>query len=349
MALSSLLRTAHDRLACHRLGVPRRCLSTRLDNLRLNRSLRCKAVAFDLQSLRIEAGETPPQGSATYGYSSSRLSAPVEEVTVETLSAMLTYELRDAARQRGLDSIGPREVVLSRLREQLASEAVEHVAPLARAGHALGAEMPSANGQGARPADVRDKYQAKLDALRARATLKAKGGMGADGAGAPGHAASGGGWCVQPGATLLAQYLDNRGMLRALVLRPSRALLTSGPPPPSADDVRRAVAAEQRQLAEQLGAPPFSVVGADASAAGLLELAARLEVDPPSLLVVSSCLDLVAVARRSSMFTCFLKKRMGRDTGMRGADPDFTINSLDEAVHVFDELNGVSFRVIPFS
>lgn len=316
----------------------RRALSTRLDNLKLNKSMRCKAVIFDLQSLRMEAGEAandpPPGAGGALNYlSSSRLSAPSEELKAELLDSMLSYELRDAARQRGLDSIGPREVVASRLRQHLA-DAEPPAPPAASAAEELGAAA----------AGVRNKYEGKLQALRAKASLKSRGGDGAS----PG-AGGGGGWCVQRGATQLAQYLDNRGMARALLLRPSQGLLSSGPPPPTAEDVRRRLDAEARQLQEQISAPAFAAVGADASAAGLLELAARLDAQPQSTLLLSSSLELVSAARRSHMFTCYFKKRLGRDTGMRGTDPDYVVNSLEEAVHAFDELNGVSFRVIPWN
>jgi hypothetical protein len=47
------------------------------------------------------------------------------------------------------------------------------------------------------------------------------------------------------------------------------------------------------------------------------------------------------------MTTCYFQKSMGRHTGMRGVSPDFTVTQLLDVVHSFDELNGVSFRVVP--
>lgn len=344
-------RSIHVRWLAAPAGQPAR----RLDNFGLNKALRCKAVIFDLQSLRVETGEetAPSKHREMFNYlASSRLTANVDpDLKAETLPAMLTYEIRDAARQRGIDSIGPREVVIERLRAHLeAQSAAVPAAPVEPAAAAARAARAAAsNGLpeelGAKPAAARDKYEGKLQALRAKAAAKARGGAGSNAA--EGSGADGGGWCVQPGATQLAQYLDNRGMVRALVLRPSRALLSSGPPPPSAEDVERTLGSEMRQLLDQISAPAFAAVGASASGAGLVALAAEMQVQPQSALLLSSCLELVSAARREGFSTIYFKKRLGRDTGMRGVDPDYTVTSLEEAVHAFDELNGVSFRVIP--
>jgi hypothetical protein len=316
-----------------------RALATRLDNLRLNKSMRCKAVLFDLQTLRVEPGEVAPEAPKLMAigiHHASRLSAPVEELKLETLGALLTYEIRDHARQLGLDSIGPREVVIDRLRSHMAPKAAQ--------------QSVAESAGGATGASVREKYEGKLMALRARAELKKRGredGSAAElAAGSGGGGSGGGGWCLQPGASEVSKYCDNRGIVRALLLRPSAALAASAA---DDDEVRRTLGAEMAQVGDQLAAPPFASASSDCSAEGLLALCEQLHVPAQSVLLVSSSIELVGVARRSHMFTCYLRKRMeGRtDGGTRRVDPDYVASSLADAVHALDELNGVSFRIIP--
>lgn len=305
-----------------------RQLSTRLDNLRLNKSMRCRVVLFDLQALRIEAGEqrlgNAPKPTAIAH--ASRLSQPDEELTSASLDTMLAYEIRDAARQRGVDWVGPRAVVADRLRQHMAKTQ-------------LPTRDTSASAESNASASGRDKYEAKLQALRVRASLKAREGV----AGVAADGASGGGWCLQPGATNLAQYLDNRGILRGLLCRPSVSAIAA-----DAVELDSMLDAERAQLLNQITAPPFVRSVRDSTSAGLLRFCEDLETPPVHVMLLSSSLDLIGTARSSGMYTCFLRKHMGTpDTGMRGNDPDYVISSLDEAVHAFDELNGYSFRVIP--
>lgn len=310
-----------------------RAFSTRLDNIRLNKSMRCRVVLFDLQALRIEPGEKPldstPKMMAIGVAHASRLSQPDEELTSEGLDTMMAYELRDAARQRGVDWVGPRAVVADRLRQHMAKTQQ----PPNR--------VAASSAENDAPTSGRDKYEAKLQALRMRASMKARegGGSGDPAVGARG----GGGWCVQPGATTLSQYLDNRGILRGLLCRPSASAVAA-----DAAEMDSMLDAERAQLLSQLAAPPFVRSVRDGTSAGLLRFCEDVETPPAHVMLLSSSIDLIGVARSSGMFTCYMRKQLGTpDTGMRGNDPDYIIASLDEAVHAFDELNGYSFRVVP--
>ncbi|KAJ1624738.1 hypothetical protein T492DRAFT_1045225 [Pavlovales sp. CCMP2436] len=319
------------------LQVGQRNLSTRrMDTIGLNKGFICKAVIFDLQAVRVEVGETTAQVSAP-------IELPSKELSLAALGKMLSFELRDAARAAGLDSVGMREVLIERLRDHIEGKAPALDSEIFNEAHEnvkyLRGIMPLSAGPAAPAAAAetpRGKYEEKLQALRTKAA--AKEGVG----GASGARSTGMGWCVQPGATNLSQYLDNRGIPRALLLRPSQALLAEGVPP--ADELRRTLEGEAAQLISQMTADPFAVVGSDTSSTGLLELCVKLETTPHSVLLLSSSLDLIDVARRAGLLTVYLQK--GVATGMRGVDPDFVNTKLEDVVHSVDSLNGVSFRVV---
>lgn len=337
------------------LRLAARRLSTRMDNKALNKALLCKAVFVDLQALRIEPGEEPHHevpSSAQSWYSKSRLGAPVAELTLDTLDTLLTHELRDAARERGVDSIGPRQVIVERLRAQLEEAAAQAPAqPREEHGHAAEAGDGGGVDEGG---SIRDKYAGKLSLLKAKAAQAKR--PGTPPSGGSGGSGGGGGWIVQPGATQLVHYLDNRGITRAVVLRPPRRAprAPEDDARPEAEDeeaARAALAADAAEVLRQMAVSPFACTHAGAGVDELAELAARLELDLRSVLLLSSDLDTIAAARRAHMLTCYLRKSYGgaasRDSGLRGVSPDFTVRSLPEVAAAVDQLNGVSFRVVP--
>lgn len=260
----------------------------RLDNIRLNGKLRCKAVFFDLQALRIEPGERVVPRAA--------VPRPAPRLAADTAHLLLTHDLRDEARQRGVDHIGPRHIVLERL--------VEHL---------------KAKAEAAAPEPLREKYQGRLDAARARAALNT----------GPNPS---GGWAVQPGATELMQYLDNRGIQRVLMHRPS---VVPG----------SAVAADQaRELLEQMATPPFAVEAQACSRASMDECCAALGVAHSAVLMVASCPRIISQARDLRMLTCHLRKK---SAPAAGRVPDYCISAVRDLVGCLEDVNGVSFRAVP--
>ena len=150
------------------------------------------------------------------------------------------------------------------------------------------------------------------------------------------------GYAFQPRVKDLLHYVDMRGMVRALV--PADTDADAGAATPSAAEAQAA------RLAGALQVPPFaSVLSAEAAAAlragdadPLLDACAALELAPGSAMLLSDDAAAVGAARRASLVTCYVAKRLaGRPARIHA---DFCVADVADVQRRIEDLNGVTYR-----
>lgn len=345
----------------------------------LGSALQLRAVIFDLRVLVRYSGERPPP-SARPRQPLPEIRRPEDLLAQGRLAQMLTGEIRDELRSRGLSLIGDRTEIEARLQTALTQPTPQLAAaaptrapsnltdgdedlPLSELMARLGDDATVQQARVMTAGDLRGKYADKLRARGASELLKANSDHGAVGGGSGGirleeigrierereravrsHAHSE--LTKQADRSGYAFQHGSKDLLHYLDMRGMRRVLL-----PSDDASDAAVIdAQAAALAQALQVPPFALVLPAAAAAAvrrgetqpLQDVCTQLGMAPERAMLVSDDSATIACGRKTRLLSCYVAKRLpGRAERIPA---DFCVGEFEEVRAAVETSNGVTFR-----
>lgn len=287
--------------------------------------LKIRGVLVDVAVLERSALE-PTVKVTTSAWGMASLRMPEELMAAKNVKLLLLTEIREELFARGAPIIGKRWECEARLEALYAAELLSGESETTVAAAPVSAASP------------RDKYAEKLSARKRASAIRPAESHDAAADVRPPPSASAGGWRLRAGAGELIQYLDLRGMRRALL--------------PDASSLTDSAAHEHAgELTAQLQAQPWDFVVLATSATSLREtgdaaalhaVSRTLDVPLGSLLILTVEPRALGAARAVQAPTCFFAREVPGTPKRLPADAVAT--SMTEVRHCVEDFNGVTFR-----